>query len=344
MPTADLRWELSLANVSSLADAGFDEWLVERGTGTPTVWAEITHATTRPPLNGSATLYVYADLMAPVDGDGDVDAEYRATPYRTSDGATDAPVAADAVRRGYITPDDVYDEGYAPASWPATTVWRGIDRATATIEAVCGQWFGPRYRRIARDGSDIDQIFLDVPICALHRLIQDDTEVDLSDLEVYNRHLTRAQLDPDDRRNPKVTYSLDFPPGYRGRRRRIYADAALFGAGRQNVILKGVWGFTEPSELAAETEDGSQIPVNYGKVPPEIARAALLLTLTYMMPVDEQQEAALEGRITGVKTRDQSISFASPPDSTAGYGMTGNVAVDNILMRYSRVMGIGAAG
>ncbi|MEN6368462.1 MAG: hypothetical protein ABFD77_02050, partial [Thermotogota bacterium] len=141
---------------------------------------------------------------------------------------------------------------------------------------------------------------------------------------------------------------LDFPVGYRGRLSRIFADAAIFGTGRANVILKGVFGYTElgPGDIAAETEEASQVPVSYGQTPAEIKRAALLLSLTYMLPAADQQEAYLQGRVTRIKTRDQEISFSDLASSGGGtdatYGLTGNLEVDNILMRYCAPLRMGA--
>ena len=349
MAIVDLKWEVDSTALDALLTAGYDAWKVERDNGGGS-WVEISYPTTRPPLVVNAFRYLYADPSGPVDAVSfEANGDYRAVPYRTSDGATSAPVSAAKARRCYITPQDVWDEGYVNPPWTPSKVWRGIDRATATIDRLCGQWFEPRYTQFSFDGTDHDQLWLELPICALHELRQDDTVVDLTDLSVYNRHLTRGQLNPDDRSNPKVTYALDFPPGYRGRRRRIYADAALFGGGRKNVILKGIFGFTELSDgdVAAETVDESQIPVSYGQTPAEIKRAALLLSLTYMLPANEQQEAAMENRITEVRTRDQYVKFADPGGSggsDAAYGLTGNLEVDNILMRYAGPLRMGAVG
>lgn len=341
---ANLTWQVDETTLAGLVAAGYDAWKVERDPGTG--FAEISFATTRPPLASDVLRYVYSDGAAPTDANGDPDADYRATPYRTSDGATGTPVVADAVRRGYITPQDIWDEGYVNPPWTPAKLWRGIDRATAAIDSICRQWFEARYAQFVFDGTDHDQLWLDIPVCALHAVLQDDVTVERSDLEVYNRHLTRGQLNPDDRANPKVTYALDFPAGYRGRRRRIYADSALFGCGRKNVTLKGVFGYTElgAGDYAAETAASSQVPVSYGQTPADIRRAALLLTLTYMMPAEDQEEASLQSRITGIKTRDQSITFADPSDADSGFGLTGNVEVDNILMRYSGPLRMGAAG
>jgi len=342
---ANLSWSVDEATLLALITAGYDCWKVERGV--LTVWTEISFRTTRPPLVENVLQYLYSDGAAPVGVDLAPNASYRAVPCRTSDGGLGTPITTVAKkRRGYVTPADVAAEGYANPPWTAEKVWRGIDRATATIDALCRQWFEPRYAQFVFDGTNHDQFWLDLPICALHAILQDDVQIDLADLVVYNRHLTRGQLNPDDRMNPKVTYSLDFPPGYRGRTQRLYADSAFFGTGRQNVVLKGVFGFTElgAGDFAAETAEGSQIPISYGSVPAEIVRAALLLTLTYMLPASDQQEAALESRLTSVQTRDQSMGFSAPSGADAGYGFTGNIEVDNILMRYSGPMRMGAAG
>lgn len=350
MAIANIRWQVDAVTLAALVAAGFDAWLVERQDGP--FWAEISYETTRPPINAAALTYLYTDPSGPVDAiTGEASGNYRATPYRTSDAATDVPIGATKARRGYITPDDVWAEGYANPPWTPALVWRGIDRATNTIDALCRQWFEPRYSQFSFDGTGHDQLWLDLPIAALHAMLyQDDTVVEVDDFEVYNRHLTRGQLNPDDRASPKVTYADDLFLGSRRRRSSRYRDGALFGSGRKNVILKGIFGYTElgPGDIAAETVVHSQIPISYGQTPSEIVRACLLLTLTYMLPADEQQEAALASRITKVKTRDQWMEFADPgggganPD--ASYGLTGNIEVDNILMRYSGPIRMGGIG
>lgn len=348
MAIANLTWEVDATTLDALVTAGFDAWLVQREEAGP-VWVDIAHSTVRPPLAADVLRYIFQDASAPVDASEEPSANYQAVPYRTSDATTGAPVVVTPTRRGYVTPADIWAQGYVNPPWTPAKVWAGIDRACTAIDSICRQWFEPRYSQFAFDGTDHDQMWLDLPICALHALLQDDTSVDLSDVDVFNRHLTRGQLNPDDRANPKVTYALDFPPGYRGRRRRIYADAALFGAGRMNVVLKGVFGYTElgPGDFAAETAANSQVPLSYGQTPAEIKRAALLLSLIYMLPAGDQQESFLANRVTQIKTRDQSISFsdmASGGGSDASFGLTGNIEVDNILMRYSGPIRMGAAG
>lgn len=346
MAVANLSWSVSEADLAALVAAEFDAWKLERQVA-PDPWVEVSFATTRPPLVENGLSYVYQDAGAPVGTNLEPNASYRAVPYRTSDAAEDTPVVVTAVRRGYVTPADILAEGYLNPPWIPAKVWKGIDRATTVIDSVCRQWFEPRYAQLALDGTDHDQLWLNIPVCALHTLIQDDsTSVDLSDLIVANRHLTRGQLEPDDRANPQIAYALDYPPGYRGRRRRIYADSALFGAGRQNVILKGVFGYTElgAGYYAAETASGSQIPVSFGGVPADIARAALLLTVTYMSSLADQQEMALQSRITQIRTRDQYVSFSDASASDGSYGLTGNLEVDNILMRHMGPLRMGGAG
>ncbi len=345
MPIANLTWNVDSATLDALVAAGFDAWLVQREDAGP-AWTELTSAPVRPPLVADVLRYMYTDATAPIGADGQPSNTYQAVPYNTTTAATGTAVTALASRRGYLVPQNVWDEGYAQSVWTPHVVWRAIDRATSLIDSLCSQWFEPRYAQFAFDGTNHDQMWLEVPVCAVHSALQDDVIVDLSDLTIYNRHLTRGQLNPDDRMNPKVTYALDFPAGYRGRRRRLVADAALFGGGRINVVLKGIYGFTElvAGDFAAETVTGNQIPISYGGTPTEITRAALLLTLNFMKPADEQQEAALEGRLTEIRTRDQVLRFADPTGADSSYGLTGNLEVDNILMRYAGPLRIGAVG
>jgi hypothetical protein len=64
-------------------------------------------------------------------------------------------------------------------------------------------------------------------------------EVDLDDVEVYNRHLSQGLVDPDDRESPKIVVNV--------------SDIAKIGfidywpRGNQNIQVQGVFGYTDPA-------------------------------------------------------------------------------------------------
>jgi hypothetical protein len=153
-----------------------------------------------------------------------------------------------------------------------------------------------------------------------------------ADLEIANRHLTRGQLDPDDRRAPEIAWVED------------YYTSSEQGQGygrflerRRNVEIVGVFGCTElgPGELAGEYS--AQVPLSYGSTPPPIRRACLLLTCRRYMRLESAGGALdtyLAGRIQGESTRDQSYSLGAPVGEDGAYGLTGDLEVDNLLMLY----------
>jgi hypothetical protein len=109
-----------------------------------------------------------------------------------------------------------------------------------------------------------------------------------------------------------------------------------FPAGQKNVVIAGVFGYTEP--------DGSTV----GSIPEDIQHCCALLTLRTSRflgdPDRELENAAF--RITMEKTRQQSISFAMPTGRAGsmafGY-FTGDPEIDAILAAYMRPPALGAA-
>jgi hypothetical protein len=339
-----LIWDLDAAWAASPATgpdpvavraAGYDEQIVERQAVTGGPWTELSRATTRPPLPTSHTLYVYSDAASAH--------AYRVRFRRSSDGAIHATPLTSVTKTiaGYCTIADVRAEGFTIAAWPDAQVQAGIDMATAMIDRICGQWFEPRYVRQIVSGRGHDRLWFDVAICTAMKVTIDDAIMDdpATDLEIPNRHLTRGQMDPDDRQAPEIAWVTDYYDS---------SDRA-WGAGRflerhRNVEILGVFGCTEllPGEMAGEYSE--QVPYSYGSTPPAIRRACVLLTIRRFMRLESTGDALgsyLAGRVQGESTRDQSYSLGAPTGQDGAYGMTGDLEVDNLLMLYPRPLRMG---
>lgn len=334
-----LIWDLDAAyaathgpDPAAVRAAGYDEQVVERQAAALGPWVEVSRAGSRPPLPASHTLYVYADPVAPAAY------AHRVRFRRASDGAFHPTPLTDVARApgGYCTIADVRAEGFAAGAFPDAQVQAGIDLASALIERVCGQWFDPRYQRLILDGRGHDWIWLNVPICTAIRVISDGGPVTDPgvELEIANRHLTRGQLDPDDRRDPHIAWAPDYYP-------YPYASAGAFTGrfynSRRNVEVLGVFGCTElaPGEVAGEYS--AQVPLSYGGTPAAIRRACLLLTCRRYMRLEASGDslgAYMAGRVQSESTRDQSYSLGSPVGQDGAYGLTGDLEVDTLLMLY----------
>ena len=332
MATMKVRWTVSdLDNVMSL----FDVQRVWRATSlSPADWVEVTTLATRVPLVAGVTAYLF-DHTA-----GDPSYYYAVSYYNsatTAESSLSDPVRSDV--SGYLTVDDIRNEGFTSTMVDDAAVVRGIQRANAIIERVTGQWFEPRTRTFQLDGKPGQDLLLDVPIIAITSfgVVDYRGEIDaieLDDVWVYNRHLTQGLTQPDDRVNPRIAWRDLLPTGMRAQRQ----SERRFVHGRRNIQVAGVFGYTEldPLVVPAETAPGSQIPVDYGETPALIKLAATLLTIRYMYPRQggDGDAFAVRARVVSERTRDQAYTLSSPTANDAAYGMTGDIEVDKILSMF----------
>jgi len=334
MATIKVRWRVNeLVNVMSL----FDVQKVYRSTvGPPYNWVEITGPGTRVPLVAGQESYLYDDTT------GDISYYYAFSYYNST--TTHESNLSDAIRggvSGYLTIQDVRDAGFSDTLYSDDQVIDAIQYASSVIEEVTGQWFEAKFRSFRLDVPNTTlEVLLDVPIIALSTASFWDEAIEIDDLWVYNRHLTMGIAE--DLRNPKLVFKEDYRTL---RQRRLYGGSRRFGSSNQRLALSGYFGYTVlgRTETPAETSDGSQVPVSYGETPPEIKRAALLLVQRYLPTIasGDGDDAVLTARLTGVKTRDQSITLAGPVGTDASYGVTGILEVDRILSAYMGPMRAG---
>ena len=231
---------------------------------------------------------------------------------------------------------------------------RLLDRialASSMIEGWTKRYFEPRWHEFYLSGTSNSRLLLDHPIISIAELATGASSVDsdesLADIEsyrVFNRHLSQGLLSPDDRANPKI----EFVHG----RGDIYTSTSVvatgqneygyrhlvFPTGTQNVRVSGVFGYTDPNGTL------------YGRTPRDIIHATMLLVmreLYKLTDVDKREDAQRRWRLLSETTRDQSYKLNQLSGSTGGVGgagwLSGDPAIDNIIIRYLRPISLGAA-
>ncbi len=221
---------------------------------------------------------------------------------------------------GYITPQDLYDEGLSEAKYPAAMLNRRIQYNTKAIEMFTGNWFEPRKMFLEIDGPGAWELQLDIPIVNVDEVTLLDREFPvtkvftftLEDLVIYNRHITQALLEPDDRHDPRIG--------------NVY-----FPRGRQNIRIEGTFGYTD----------------QFGQTPIEIIRALTLMVLRDKEPLASKKRkgslvSGLAGPLLSETTDGHSYTlggYSLSLGATAYY--TGDPEIDQILLAHRRPMKLG---
>jgi hypothetical protein len=254
--------------------------------------------------------------------------------------ATSAAIAsASASSLGYTTIEELRAEGVTTSMASDDRLVRLIARASRLVEHWTGRVFAPVSKTIKVDGTGRRGLLLDEAIISISEVHVLDafgfgdsetfTDVELTDLRVYNRHLSEGLLDPDDRDSPKIEF--------------VWPNRWNFGGswptGRQNIQITGVFGYTDP--------DGTPT----GKTPDLIVHATNLLVIREIAPLgdtDARDDVRFRFAIRTEKTRDQMIGYdmnaGGGPFSASGAGrMTGDAEIDTILERYTRPTKLGSA-
>jgi hypothetical protein len=233
---------------------------------------------------------------------------------------------------GYVTVAEMRAEGVTDPPYDDPRVQVAIDLATLLIDKVTGWFFEPRNLVMLVDGRGHDTIYLAIPIIEITKLELGEydvwDEVDLDDVEVYNRHLSNQTHPIDDRYNAKIVreQSIITPSD---------PDLEIFEywpKGDQNIRVTGKFGFTD---YDAGTPDG---------VTPELIKWAckkLAIKELPGMAEEEWDEEHVRSRIKTEKTRDQSITLAKPytmKGGALGPGgvLTGDPTIDAVLSMFRR--------
>lgn len=211
---------------------------------------------------------------------------------------------------GYCTVADLRTEGVTEPQASDARLRALIEEASQTIDRLTGWWFEPRWRRLRVDGRGTPSIEPPAPPIRLDRVLVYGYELSLLEEGFYVRG---APVGP----------GFDAP--------LIRRTRGLFPREPGSVELEGVFGYTE--------EDGT----DFGRTPLEIRRACILLVIR-LLPrlgdINAVDDARNRWRLLSERTRDQSYTLAPPRREGE---LTGDIAIDDILARYMRPAGLGAA-
>lgn len=229
---------------------------------------------------------------------------------------------------------DMRDEGVTTAMANDARVMLAIQRASVLAERLTGRAFGPTYKDVRRLGSGAPGLNIDEPIIGLEGVVLGETypsaDLVLDGFRIYARHLN-GQLKPDDRDNPRVELrgvwsALDHYDV------RVNAAMASTFPRSVNVILRGVFGYTEP--------DGTPM----GGPSPVLRRAVQLLTfrdLDRIADVDAREDKTRRHRLVMERTRDQQYQL-QPSSGGGGGAYTGDPEIDRLLAMLARPPFIGS--
>jgi hypothetical protein len=322
---AAIKLRIRVKNLSNVILAGFDKIKVYRSTtGQAGPFTEITTPATRIDILPDEELYEYIDTL------GDTSYWYTYSFFDSVtplEGSQSTPIQGTGVTGQYCTLQDIRDEGFTDPPWSDARITAQIALASSAIEIATGQWFEPRNMTIALDGRGVRSLHLEIPIISVTSVTMDEDPIELDDLVIYNRHVTSGLKRPDDRRNPKIEWNTNSGsvPGVRV----TMPGDFLFSTGQQNVVIEGVFGFTDYDGTAS------------GCTPTMLRHLCKLLTirsLEYLSDPDAVEDATQRHRVTKYKTRDQEIALTAqkmPPSVALSNGLlTGDPEIDGLIKYY----------
>jgi len=228
----------------------------------------------------------------------------------------------------YASVAELREEGVTAAMASDARLARLLEEATATIDRVTGWFFEPRPASYRLDGRGAPTLELPVPPIVLTRI-----DSAFEDGSFGQRTLTPLvpwgvpRLPIDER--AMIVRGSPVAAGFDGPRITLRFGFA-FPRGRGNVLVEGLWGYTEP--------DGTP----HGRTPLAVRRAAMLLVLRNVAPLgnDDAVEARSRWRIVEERTRDQ--SYRLDPLRVRAPVLTGDPDVDVLLAPYVRPAPLGA--
>jgi hypothetical protein len=192
-----------------------------------------------------------------------------------------------------------------------------LEEASRTIDRLTGWFFEPREETIRLSGKNAPTIELPFPPIQIDRVrVGGGFWMPAIDLQVSPdlMWIVGAPVRPDFD-VPRITLRF----GY------------AFPRGQGNVEIDGLFGYTEPDGTAR------------GRTPLAIKRATMILALRSLPAagnVEVRGDNWRRPRLIEERTRDQSYRVAPPTNATS---LTGEPEVDEVLLRYRRPLGLGAA-
>ena len=234
---------------------------------------------------------------------------------------------------GYAKTAHLLREGFAAAATPVGQIQLAVQRLSRQVEEwTLGRIFAPRYMALRLDGRGGRRSLMpNHALIAVEKIESQSYDVGgaLTSYEygstsyrVYNRHMD-GQLARDDRYNPRIELvnGSSEPP---------YIEAWSWPSGEQNIVLTGLFGYTDPdADLAAAR-------VGAGQTPADIEYVVGVLLGRYLGDPTGSQDASVHqpGRIKRYKTRHQEIEYFGASAASYNSGMSGDPLLDQILQRY----------
>jgi hypothetical protein len=167
-------------------------------------------------------------------------------------------------RQGYIDVDDLRREGVANR-YSDELLESRIEIASILIDEYTGRFFEPRSMVVQLNGYDSHIQPVGDPIITIDQVqiitghpSQPIYITNFADdeLVVYNRHLRMGLLNPDDRENPRIEIEQV--------RSLHYSTLYKFPYGSQNVILTGIFGYTDPASGFVISGIAEPFPIEMG--------------------------------------------------------------------------------
>ena len=244
-------------------------------------------------------------------------------------------------RSVYALVSDLRAEGVSVADATDGRLARLLRLAAQYVDRVTGRFFEARAMTMTLDGSGGRAQLLGHPIIAIRDVkltlalpaALGELSVEPSYFRVYNRHLTQGLLEPDDRENPRLEFfhESDLFGIQSSPAASLGLGSLVWLRGPQNVVVDGLFGFTDP--------DGSAV----GRTPELIRHVTKLLVLREipaMTDVSRREERQRRWRVVSERTRDQSYDL-EPLRQTGLF--TGDKAIDDVLLSFQRPPQLGAA-
>jgi hypothetical protein len=185
-----------------------------------------------------------------------------------------------------------------------------LSEASGIIDRICGWFFESRQLRYLLDGRGTPSIEPPAPPIRIGLIKIDGATFAIDDSNLFVI-------------GAPVSNGFDAP--------RLTLRGAIFSRGEGNVVVDGLWGYTEDNGTPE------------GQTPLAIRRACMLLVLRWLPQLGDQDasnDARLRWRIIEEKTRDQSYKLDRPGSD---FSLTGDPEIDALLLPYRRPPGLGAA-
>jgi hypothetical protein len=241
----------------------------------------------------------------------------------------------------YALISDLRAEGVQAKDASDVRMARLLRLASQYVDRITGRFFTPRAMTLTVDGSGRRSQLLGHPIIAIGDvkmfagMFTELAELPVipSFFRVFNRHLTQGLLDPDDREDPKLEFfhESDLLGVHATPAAQFGLGALVWLPGVQNVIINGVFGYTDP--------DGSPT----GRTPDLIRHVTKLLVMRELPTMADfawREDRRERWRLTAERTRDQSYNL----DALRAQGIfTGDPEIDALLVSFQRPPQLGAA-